>query len=56
LRQLRRAAVRKHPTLNGIDFLEVVDHATQRTAVHSSNLDTLTLQPSNVRIEGGRHR
>ena len=53
--ELRRAAVRKHPTLNGIDFLEVVDHATQRTLeVHFvKTLDTLTLQPSNVRIEGG---
>ena len=25
--ELRRAAVREHPTLNGIDFLEVVDRA-----------------------------
>lgn len=53
--ELRRAAVRRHPTLNGIDFIEVVDHATQRTIeVHFIKiLGTLTLQSSNIRIEGG---
>jgi uncharacterized phage protein gp47/JayE len=59
--ELRRAAVRAHPTLNGIDFLEVVDHAAadpcdrQRVLeVHFVNdLGTLSLTAANFRIEGG---
>jgi hypothetical protein len=52
---LRRAAVRRHPTINGIDFLEVVDHPTQRTLeLHFvKSLGALSLRPSNIRIEGG---
>jgi uncharacterized phage protein gp47/JayE len=59
--QLRRDAVRQHPTLNGIDFLEVIDRAAndpaerqRKLAVHFLKpLGTLTLASSNVRIEGG---
>lgn len=52
---LRRNVVRGNPAWNGIDFLEVVDHPTQRTlAVHFVNpLGTLALQPVNIHIEGG---
>ena len=59
--ELRREAVRQHPTLNGIDFLEVIDRAAndpaerqRKLAVHFLKpLGTLTLASSNVRIEGG---
>ena len=59
--RLRRTAVIDHPTLNGIDFLEVLDSAApteadrQRLlAVHFLKpLGALALSPDNVRIEGG---
>jgi hypothetical protein len=59
--ELRREAVRKHPKLNGIDFLEVVDRAAPSEAerqrkleVHFVNpLGALVLAKSNIRIEGG---
>lgn len=57
----RRNAVRDHPTLNGIDFLEVKDDPSdpnderQRTLfVHFiKNLAPGSLTASNIRIEGG---
>jgi hypothetical protein len=52
---LRRSVVRDDPDWNGIDFLEVVDHPTQRTLeIHFVNrLRTLNLSAANFRIEGG---
>lgn len=52
---LRRNVVRGNPDWNGIDFLEVVDHPTQRTLeVHFVNpLGTLNLTAANFRIDGG---
>ena len=58
---LRRAAVRQHPTLNGIDFLEVLDRAAPSEAERQRRLEvhfvkplgTLVLAPANIRIEGG---
>jgi uncharacterized protein YcbK (DUF882 family) len=49
----RRAAVQAHPSLNGIDFLEVL--TDQRTLhVHFlKSLTDFTLQLANLRIEGG---
>lgn len=57
----RREAVRNHPTLNGIDFLEVLDHSAPTEADRQRKLElhfvkplgTLTLAPANIRIEGG---
>ncbi len=57
----RRNAVKAHPTLNGIDFVEVRDELTdpleqrQRTLlVHFlKNLTPGTLDETNIRIEGG---
>ena len=57
----RRNAVKLHPTLNGIDFLEVLDIPTdpynkrQRTLyVHFLKADALaTLDTTNIRIVGG---
>lgn len=57
----RREAVRNHPTLNGIDFLEVIDHAAPTDAERQRKLElyfvkplgTLTLAAANIRIEGG---
>ena len=59
--ELRRQDVREHATLNGIDYLEVVDHTASREEdrqrfleLHFVNdLGTLTLTPDNIRIEGG---
>ena len=59
--ELRRREVEKHGTLNGIDFLEVVDDpklpAKQRQrklSVHFLNENHLaTLTKENARIEGG---
>jgi hypothetical protein len=53
--ELRRTIVRGNRGWNGIDYLEVVDHPTQRTLeVHFVNdLSSLTLKPENFRIEGG---
>jgi hypothetical protein len=59
--ELRRTAVRAHPTLCGIDFLEVLDRAAPNEAdrqrflmVHFVKpLGALALAPSNIRIEGG---
>ena len=52
---LRRSVVSDNPDWNGIDFLEVVDHPTQRTLeIHFVNrLGTLNLSAANFRIEGG---
>jgi hypothetical protein len=49
----RREALRRHPKLNGIDYLEV--HGDQTTLeVHFVNpLGDAGLQPGNFRIEGG---
>lgn len=62
--EARRNAVKKHPKLNGIDFLDVVDNAVdpvnkrQRTLlVHFlKDLQTsppVSFKPENIRIEGG---
>jgi hypothetical protein len=59
--RLRRTAVSAHPTLNGIDFLEVLDSAAPTEAdrqrfltVHFVKpLGALALSPDNIRIEGG---
>ena len=58
---LRRNAVAAHPTLNGIDFLEVRDLDTdplperQRTLIvhFLKNLTPGELTEANIRIEGG---
>jgi len=58
---LRRTVVSQAAGWNGIDFLEVVDHAAANDAdrqrfltVHFvKNLGALVLQPNNIRIEGG---
>jgi Baseplate J-like protein len=58
---LRRSVVRAKAGWNAIDFLEVVDRAAADPAdrqrvleIHFvKSLGTLTLQPSNIRIEGG---
>ncbi len=56
----RRAAVLDNPTLNGIDFLEVLDH--DAVALNSPRQQTLLLHllkaapaltPSNILITGG---
>ena len=59
--ELRRQVVRNHPTLNGIDFLEVIDHTAPTEAERQRKLElhfvkplgALTLAPANIRIEGG---
>jgi hypothetical protein len=59
--ELRRQVVRNHPTLNGIDFLEVIDHTAPTEAERQRKLElhfvkplgALTLAPTNIRIEGG---
>ena len=59
--ELRREAVRTHPTLNGIDFLEVIDRAAPSKAESQRKLEVhfvkplgaLVLAKSNIRIEGG---
>ena len=59
--ELRRQVVRDHPTLNGIDFLEVIDHAASTEAERQRKLElhfvkplgALTLTATNIRIEGG---
>lgn len=59
--ELRRQVVRNHPTLNGIDFLEVIDHTALTEAERQRKLElhfvkplgALTLAPANIRIEGG---
>ncbi len=59
--ELRRHVVRNHPTLNGIDFLEVIDRAAPTEAERQRKLElhfvkplgTLTLGAGNIRIEGG---
>ena len=37
--ELRRQAVRDHPTLNGIDFLEVIDRAAPTEAERQRKLE-----------------
>jgi hypothetical protein len=58
----RREAVRNHPTVNGLDFLEVLDHAVseaerqRKLEVHfvkPLGAFALTLTKGNIRIEGG---
>ncbi|QGZ59456.1 putative baseplate assembly protein [Paraburkholderia acidiphila] len=57
----RKAAIASNPTLNGIDYLEVLDHAAialgsprqQTLLVHCLKRAPATLVPSNVLIEGG---
>ena len=59
--ELRRQVVRNHPTLNGIDFLEVIDHAAPTEAERQRKLElhfvkplgSLTLTVSNITLEGG---
>ena len=59
--ELRRQVVRDHPTLNGIDFLEVIDHTAPTEAERQRKLEihfvkplgALTLTAGNIRIEGG---
>ncbi|HEX6768197.1 MAG TPA: putative baseplate assembly protein, partial [Candidatus Binatia bacterium] len=59
--ELRRAAVRAHATLNGIDFLEVIDRAASNPAERQRKLEVhfvkalgaLALAASNIRIDGG---
>jgi len=59
--ETRRAAVLGNPNLNGIDFLEVLDHAAialnsprqQTLMVHCLNPAPAGLTPPNVLIEGG---
>jgi hypothetical protein len=57
----RRSAVRLHPTLNGIDFLEVSDNPSDPNAVRQTILFVHFIKPvlpgslqvSNLKIEGG---
>ncbi len=59
--ELRRQVVRNHPTLNGIDFLEVIDRAAMTEAERQRKLEVHFLKPvaalalgtNNIRIEGG---
>ncbi|MCW5799959.1 MAG: putative baseplate assembly protein [Nitrospira sp.] len=59
--ELRRQVVWNHPTLNGIDFLEVIDHTAPTEAERQRKLElhfvkplgALTLAAGNIRIEGG---
>ena len=59
--ELRRQVVRNHPTLNGIDFLEVIDHAAPTEAERQRKLElhfvkplgSLALTVSNITLEGG---
>ncbi|HEX6747300.1 MAG TPA: putative baseplate assembly protein [Longimicrobium sp.] len=55
--ETRRALVRQDGTLNGIDFLEVVDQQSvpprQQTLLVHTFLDCTALTAANVRIEGG---
>ena len=59
--ELRRQAVRNHPILNGIDFLEVIDQTAPTEADRQRKfelyfvkpLGTLTLAAGSIRIEGG---
>ncbi|HEX9200075.1 MAG TPA: putative baseplate assembly protein [Acidobacteriaceae bacterium] len=57
----RRAAILHHPTLNGIDYLEVLDHDAiplgsprqQTLLLHCLKAVPATLTPNNVLIQGG---
>jgi hypothetical protein len=57
--QQRTRLVREHPTLNGIDYLEVLDQEAptgsprQRTLLVHCFKDLPALQRENVRLEGG---
>lgn len=59
--ELRRRAVRDHATLNGIDYLEVVDRTAPTETERQRKLEvrfvkplgSLTFTKDNVRIEGG---
>ncbi len=58
---LRRQDVRDHPTLNGIDFLEVLDRAAPAEAERQRKLEVHFIKPlatptptsANIRIDGG---
>lgn len=58
---LRRQDVRNHPTLNGIDFLEVIDRASPTEAERQRKLEVHFVKPlatpsptsANIRIDGG---
>lgn len=43
--ELRRQAVRDHPTLNGIDFLEVIDRAAPTEAERQRTLEVHFVKP-----------
>jgi hypothetical protein len=57
----RRSAVQRHPTLNGIDFLEVIDRSDEPQAERQrilllhfiKDLAPGSLDTQNIRIEGG---
>lgn len=59
--KLRLNAVREHPTLNGIEYLDVVDNPSDANDVRQTTLivhfvkelTPLSLSKQNVRIEGG---
>jgi hypothetical protein len=59
--ELRRQALREHATLNGIDYLEVVDRTAATEAERQRKLEVHFVKPlgalgltaDNVRIEGG---
>ncbi|HEV2236102.1 MAG TPA: hypothetical protein VGR57_05505, partial [Ktedonobacterales bacterium] len=53
--EVRRAAVRAHPTLNGIDYLEVGDPSLRTLNIYLLKQPPVgfTLTTDNVRIEGG---
>ena len=59
--ELRRQAVRDHPTLNGINFLEVIDRAAPTEAERQRKLEVHFVKPLatptpkavNIRIDGG---
>jgi hypothetical protein len=57
--ETRREAVRAHPALNGIDFLEVLDHDSPEEALRQRTLLVHLLKPvpaltaANIGIEGG---
>ncbi|MBK9014741.1 MAG: hypothetical protein IPM82_12035 [Saprospiraceae bacterium] len=49
----RKNIVREHPTLNGIDFLEIIDASQTTLEVHFLNELKVNLAKENVFIEGG---
>lgn len=53
LSEQRREAVRQHPQLNGLDYVEVGSDQRMLT-VYFLGKAPVALEPSNIRIEGGR--